>query len=95
MIEIIFDKPYNFEGTEHKSINIDVDKLKGSDIIRIGELYKKTIKNPSSIKLLDERFAIMVAAEASGQSIEFFENLPASEFNSITAQVMGFLTGAG
>lgn len=89
---IEFKKPYTFDGNEYKEINIDLDSLTGADLLRVGKQYKKE-GNSSPMKTLDETYHVMVAAKASGQKVEFFENLPAPEFVKVTTEVMAFLTG--
>jgi len=90
---ITFSKPINWETKEYKEIELDFDSLTGKDLIEVGNQYNKTGKT-QAVKMLDERYQILVAERVSGLTIDFYYALPAPEFVKVTTQVMGFLMGA-
>ena len=95
MIEIKFDKPYQFEDESHDSIVIDLESMTTRDLIKIESKYKREVKNASAVKELDTQFIILVAVHASGKVVEFFDKLPIKEMAKIKGEVIPFLMNAG
>jgi hypothetical protein len=86
-----FKKPYFFEGNEHEGVEIDLDGLKGSDIEKAQEHVVSERRGTSTMGEFSKSYCAHVAAIAAKQPLEFFRNLPAQEFSSITMAVSSFL----
>lgn len=87
-----FSKPYEFEGEKYESIEFELESLKGSDI----SAAKKTFANAggySPLPATDSDFCCIILARLSKKPIEFFDNLPAKDYLSLTQQVSNFLLG--
>lgn len=85
-----FNKPYEFEGKKYESIEFDLESLKGSDIAAAKKRFTAA-GNFSAIPAADSEFCAMILAQASKQPQEFFDNLPAKDYCSLTQQVSNFL----
>ena len=87
---ITFKAPFTFEGKEFKSIELDLDSLKGRDITDTQRQYTAE-GNFSAVPATDPEFCKRIAAVAASQPIEFFEELPAPDFVKVTTSVQNFL----
>ena len=87
-----FSKPYTFDGVEHTELEIDLDSLKGKDISAAKRAWALA-GNFSPVPASDMDFCAALAAQASKQPVEFFEELPAGEYTKITQAVSNFLMG--
>ena len=86
----IFSKPYKFDDAEFTEIDLDLDSLTGKDISSAKRIWSMA-GNFSPMPSTDMDFCAALAAQASNQPIEFFESMPAREFNKITQAVSNFL----
>lgn len=90
-MKIVFKKPYQFEGEEHKEINLEgLENLSAKDLVEADRRFNAS----GSMALMNEMqtgYALIIAAKATRKPIEFFENLPASEGLKVKNRVMGFL----
>lgn len=87
---ITFKKPFEFDGEEFKEITLDLDGLKGRDITDTQRQYTAE-GNFSAVPATDPEFCKRIAALASSQTLEFFEDLPAPDFIKVTTSVQNFL----
>lgn len=87
---ITFKKPFEFDGEEFKEITLDLDSLKGRDITETQRQYTAE-GNFSAVPATDPEFCKRIAALAAGQTLEFFEELPAPDFVKVTTSVQNFL----
>lgn len=87
---IVFKKPFEFEGEKFTEITLDLDGLKGRDITETQRQYTAE-GNFSAVPATDPEFCKRIAALAAGQTLEFFEELPAPDFVKVTTSVQNFL----
>ncbi|WP_313891121.1 phage tail assembly protein [Psychrobacillus sp.] len=88
---IQFNKPYNFEGTDYKEVDLSgLDNLTTSDLLTVEQQFNAA-GNFAVMNELSLGFTMLVAAKASGKPIEFFHRLPAKEGFKVKNEVMGFL----
>lgn len=85
-----FKKPYNFEGQDFEELEVPLDSLTGKDL-SIAKSQWALAGNFSPMPSTDLDYCAAIAARASKQPIEFFEQMPAREFNKITQAVSNFL----
>lgn len=84
-------KPYVFEGAEFNTIDLTaVEDLSGLDLINAKKTYAQR-GGFSTVLSTDPEYCAIVAAKATKQPIEFFEQMPAQLYNKVTMRVMGFL----
>ena len=89
-MEYVFSKPYEFEGKEYKSIEVNLDELKGSDIAAVKRQFNRA-GNFSAIPSTDSEFCAMILARAAKLPIQFFDSMPAKDYCAITQEVSNFL----
>lgn len=92
MTKVEFIKPFEFEGVDYESVELDLDSLKGSDLSAAKKQWQRA-GNVASAVTLDIDFCIYVATLACDQPIEFFNGLPAKEYNKVYGEVFSFLNG--
>lgn len=85
-----FAKPYKFEDQEFTELEMDLDSLTGKDISAAKRQWALA-GNFSPVPASDMDFCAALAAQASKQPLEFFEQMPAGEFTKITQAVSNFL----
>jgi len=87
---ITFNKPFVFEGTEYKEIDLTgLENIKGRDIISACRKYSKG-GNISVAPQLELPFTIDIAVRASGLPKEFFDELPPTKLFKVHSTVIGF-----
>lgn len=84
-----FSKPYEFEGKTYEEIELDLESFKGSDISAVKRQFTASGLR-SLAPIFDSDFCAMVAARASKQPLEFFNQMPAHDYLVITATVTDF-----
>lgn len=91
---IQFKKPYRFEGREYTEVDLsDLENMTGADLAAVETQYGK--RHPGSTMLeLKTEYALMMAARAAKQPIEFFYGLPMREAVRVKSKITGFLFGA-
>lgn len=87
---VTFKKPFTFEGKEFSSIDLELDELKGRDITDVQRQYTAE-GNFSAAPATDPEYCKRIASLAGKQPLEFFEELPASDFIKVTTSVQNFL----
>ena len=90
MAKVEFEKAVEFEGTEYEELELDLESLKGKDISAAKKQWQKA-GNAAAAVTMDIDFCIHVATMACDQPIEFFNELPAKEYNKVYAEVFSFL----
>lgn len=86
----VFKKPFNFEGTEYKEIELDFDSLTGADLEKVEREVASAgmqIMNFST----SQTGAMYVAARAAKQPVEFMKALPLREASAIATKTQNFL----
>lgn len=92
MAIVKLSKAFNFEGVEHKEIELDLDALKGSDISTAKKQWQSE-GNVAAAVTMDIDFCVHVATLACDHPIEFFKELPAKDYNRVYSEVFSFLNG--
>uniref|UniRef100_A8GLL4 Phage tail assembly protein n=1 Tax=Serratia proteamaculans (strain 568) TaxID=399741 RepID=A8GLL4_SERP5 len=89
-MEIVFKKPFKFEGNEYNKLDIDLDAMTGKDITDELNILSNT-GHISASAPLDVTFQAHLAARAAKQPVELIMALPAPEFMHICQRVQNFL----
>ena len=88
-----FKKPYTFEGTVYKDIDLSgLEELKAGDMIAVN----KTIERGGTVNVLPEmslEYACLISAKATRMPVEFFKALPPKEALKVKNRVTNFLYG--
>lgn len=85
---IHLDKPYKFEGSEHTIID-----LNGLEDVTGAQLAKVENKVTALVPELTLDYALLLAAEVTGQPIEFYKSLPGKGALKVKRTVSSFLNG--
>ena len=92
---IKFKKPYKFEGKEYESIDLSgLEDLTAEDMVALEKQYDRKTPGLNFMSELKVEYAMMMAARAARQPVEFFEQLPAKEAVKVKNRIMGFLFGS-
>lgn len=83
-------KPHKFEDQEVKELDLNLDSLTGRDISQVKRQWAAE-GNFSPMPSTDTDFCAMLAAKASGQSIELIQSLPAGDYMKVSQLVSNFL----
>lgn len=91
METVKLSKEYRFEDFEPVTeLNLDLDNLKGSDILEVSDLLQSqghvTIQTS-----LDHKVHVALAARCIGRPIEYLNGLPAKDFVKVCQKVQNFL----
>lgn len=86
----VFSNTIEFEGQEHKEIDLDLEALTGKDISQAKRIWAMD-GNFSPVPAADMDFCAAIAAQASKLPMEFFDALPAREYTKLTQAVSNFL----
>lgn len=92
MAKHTFKTPFHFEGKDYPDIDMDLDGLTGQDLSDVKRRWAAA-GNFSPLPSTDMDFCAEVAATAAKLPVEFFQALPAREFNKVTQAVSNFLHG--
>lgn len=99
-MKLTFNETYEFEGKKYDELDLPLEDLNGAQLRKYQKDYIASKRNAheklQAGNLLvtvsgDPEFAVFIAASASKQPIEFFEQLPAKEYISAIAQISAFL----
>lgn len=90
-MKITLKKAFEFEGKKYESVDLDLDKLTGNDLIQAEREAAVMLGRPSTD--LDKTYQACVAAKASGIVADVLCKMPARDFAAITSEVQGFLLG--
>lgn len=86
----VFMKPYEFEGETYENIEFDLEGLKGSDISAAKKRFN-AMGNYAPIPATDSDFCALILERVTKKPLDFFDNLPANEYCSLTQKVSNFL----
>lgn len=88
---IVFNKPYTFEGTEYKEIDLSgIENLSTKDLAKADQTFVST----GQVAVMNEMstgYACILASEVTHKPIEFFEGLPAKEGIKVKTVISNFL----
>jgi hypothetical protein len=88
---VVFNKPYTFEGQEHKEVDLSgLENLTGADLVAAEKVFA-TSGNVAAVNELSIGYTSILASKASGKPVEFFEQLPAKEAVKVKNTVGAFL----
>lgn len=92
---IRFKKPYLFEGKEYTEVDLSgLEDMTSEDLIAVEKQYDRNNKGFGSVTPeMKTEYAMIMAARAAKQPVEFFYGLPANEGRKVKSKVMGFLYG--
>lgn len=88
--KVIFSEPYNFEGEEYTEIELDLNKLTGTDLIA-AETEVRMLGDQTITLEYSRLYLASVASKAIKKPIEFITKLPAKDFTEVTLRVQDFL----
>lgn len=83
-------KPFTFEGKEYTEIEFDLDSLKGADIKAAKRKFNKD-GNFAAIPAADAEFCTILLQKLTKLPFEFFDEMPAGDFCTLTQTVTNFL----
>ncbi|MBP1924591.1 hypothetical protein J2Z76_000444 [Sedimentibacter acidaminivorans] len=90
-MKITFKKPYNFEGSEYKEVDLsNIENLTTRDLIEADKIFNSS----GQIALMNEMttgYSCIIASKVAKLPVEFFESLPIREGLKVKNLVMGFL----
>lgn len=89
-----FKKPYWFEKKEYTEVDLsNLENMTAADMVAVETQYGK--RNPGgAMPELKMEYALMMAARAAEQPLEFFYGLPLGEAVKVKNKITGFLFGA-
>ncbi|HGY2802886.1 TPA: hypothetical protein ACNVTV_004810 [Citrobacter freundii] len=91
METIDLSKEYRFEDYEPTSkIILNLDDLKGSDILEVTDLLQAQ-GHISTSTALDNKVQAALAARCLGRPVEYINSLPARDFVKVCQRVQSFL----
>jgi hypothetical protein len=90
---IFLKTPIDFEGENYEKIDLSgLDELTGNDLKKIDRMYRRISRGITAMtKELDLTYIQLVAAEATGLPIEFFDALKAKDSTTVEVVVRNFL----
>lgn len=83
---VTFDKPYPFEGTDYKQIDLsNLENVTGAQLASVEQ------KVTALVPELSLDYALLLAAVVTGKPVEFFTQLPGRQAIKVKRTVSGFL----
>lgn len=96
MKKIILIKPIQINGSELTEINLDLESLKGKDLIELETGFRARYRGEYiPVVNIDARYQSWVAGRASGINPEDLGELYAPDFTSVCSEVQSFLLSGG
>jgi tail assembly chaperone E/41/14-like protein len=96
MTTIKLSKPTKLNGSELTEINLDLESLKGKDLIELETAFRNLYRGVYvPVLSIDLRFQALVAGRVSGINPEDLGELRAPDFNAMCSEVQNFLLSAG
>ncbi len=97
-VDYVLKQPITFEGRLVEKIYLKFSALKGRDLLRAEStakrlLKEKKIKEPMTVPETNKTYLYCVAAKASNEPIELFEEISAADLTSITLKAQAYLLG--
>lgn len=94
-LEIVFKKPYKFEGKEYDKVDLSgLEDLQASDMIAANKYMQRTSAGIDVMPEVSLEYACVLASKAAKLPVEFFTSLPPREAMKVKNRVMGFLFGS-
>jgi len=91
-MKVEFENSQKLNGSEIKELDlVDLDKLKGRDIIELETAFRQLYKGYVPVPAIDMRFQALVAARAAKINPKDLEELDADAFMQVCATVRDFL----
>lgn len=95
---IRLSRPFNWDGTEYKELNLNFEKLSGDEMISLESEFLALNEgknfNPY-LKSEHPAYQAALVAKAIGVHFNFMKNLPAKDFNKVTKAARDFLRDWG
>jgi hypothetical protein len=96
MKSIKLSKPTKINGQELSEINLDLESLRGKDLIELETAFRRLYRGEYVPVLnIDSRYQSFVAGRACGINPEDLGELYAPDFAAMCAEVQNFLLGSG
>jgi hypothetical protein len=86
-----FETPQKLNGSEVTELNIDIESLKGSDIIEMETAFRTLYPGYIPLPDIDIRYQLMVAGRCAKVNPKDLEDLDVSAFKGVCNTVRGFL----
>ena len=91
-MKYVFKDPYEFEGKTYTEIDVAVENLRGSDL---KSAIRRHFGPGAQAPVLDPDVREELLAKASGQPVEFFQDLPVVEYGDLSQLMLNFLLKQG
>lgn len=88
--KIIFSKPFTYEGKEYTELILDLNSLKGKDLMNATK-EMRALGDVSPVPELSKAYLAVVAAKAAKAPVDLILELPGKEFSKVTLVVQNFL----
>jgi len=89
-------KPTKINGSELTEINLDLDSLKGKDLMELETSFRRLYRGEYvPVVNIDARYQAIVAGRVSGINPEDLGELFAPDFAAMCAEVQSFLLSGG
>lgn len=89
-MNIVFKKPFQFEGKEYIGIDMNFDGLTGNNLLQ-AESEVRAMGDRTPAVSFSMKYQAAVAAQAAKMPVEMILSLPAKEFSKVTLTVQNFL----
>lgn len=88
-MEIKLSKEFEYEGKTYKTLNLDMDKLTGKDILAVESEAVAMAGGP--VTDFSKTYQAVLAAKAAGVAPDMIIALPAKDFLTVTLEASAFL----
>lgn len=96
MKTIKLSKPTKVNGSEITELNLDLDSLKGRDLLELETGFRRVHRGEYiPVANIDIRYQAWVAGRVSGINHEDLGELSAPDFAAVCSEVQSFLLGSG
>lgn len=95
MRTIKLSKPQKINGSEISEINLDLESLKGRDLIELENGFRQTHREFVPVLNINLAFQAWVAGRVSGINYDDLQELYAPDFNAMCSEVQNFLLSGG
>ena len=95
MKTIKLSAPTKINGSEISEINLDLESLKGRDLIEAEQTFKTLHRGFYPSLNWETRYQALIASRACGINPQDLEELAAPDWVNVCTEVQNFLLGAG
>ena len=96
MKTVKLSKPTQINGSELTEITLDLESLRGRDMMELESGFKKFYRGEIFFSLpMEPRFQLWVAGRVCGINHEDLADLQAPDYYAVCTEVQNFLLGAG